>query len=211
MVTTVGSERQRESEAKTVKRMYLLQWQVRNLLRRTTDISKGYLEKIGGKGIENRWLSTIEVYGFDQSNRCQVGVQLHINWLTYTVEVMVWGEEVRINKTVFADDLAPEVMNAIEIFNQAINAELLRTEWRVTYAVGVDVARVRRELGLSPARPLTWAGKVTKQSYPVAEFPELTVSLLIAESDEPVPESQEQRKYPHKEKDLFDRIKDAFG
>jgi hypothetical protein len=185
MVTTATYE---TKPTKTVKRMYLLQLQVRNLLSRTTDISQDYLDKISGTGIANQWLRAIMVYGFDARNRAQVGLELEINWLTHTVELVVWGDEVTINKTVYADDCAPEVMNAVVVFNQAVNAECLTTRWRVSYAAGVDVARVRRELGLEPAPPITWAGNVSTQSFGVSELPELKVRLLIAESDELVPE-----------------------
>jgi hypothetical protein len=201
MVTAVGSE---TKPTKTVKRSYLLQWQVRNLLSRTTVISQDYLEKIGGTGIANKWFRAVKVHGFDATNRCHVGLEFEINWLTHTIEVVVWGDEVTINKTVFTDDLAPEVGNAIQIFNQAVNAECLRTAWRVSYAPGVDVGRIRKELGLVDAPPIAWAGKVSQQTSQVAELPELKVRLLIAESDELVPESL-------KEKGLYDRIKEAFG
>jgi hypothetical protein len=209
MVTAVGPE---TKNTKTVKRSYLLQWQVRNLLSRTTDISQDYLEKIGGTGIANRWLRAIYVHGFDASNRCHVGLELEINWLTHTIEVVVWGEEVTVNKTVFTDDCAPEVSNAIAVFNQAVNAECLRTAWRVSYAPGVDVARVRRELGLQDAPLITWAGNVSKQSFGVSELPEVKVHLLIAESDELVPKnSRKAAEGGLRDKDLFDRIKEAFG
>jgi hypothetical protein len=82
MVTVSGSEQQAYSEAnttKSVKRMYLLQLQVRNLLSRTTVISPDYLERIVNKGIANQWLRTIKVHGFDESNRCHVGLELEIN------------------------------------------------------------------------------------------------------------------------------------
>jgi hypothetical protein len=208
----VTAERSETKPTKTVKRMYLLQWQVRNLLSRTSaDISKDCRDKLTGKGIASQWIRKIGVYGLDGTKRGQIGLELEIDWVTHTIQVVVFGEEVRINKTVFTDDLAPEVGNAIEIFNQAINAELLRTEWQVFYAAGVDVARVDRELGLSSVPPITWAGKVSTQSFGITEMPELKVSLLIAESDELGPKSQEERKYPHKEKDLFERMKDAIG
>jgi hypothetical protein len=196
---------------KTVKRSYLLLLQVRNLLSRTTDISQDDLGKIVDKGISNRWLCAVKVHGFDQSNRCHVGLELEINWLTHTIELVVWGEEVTINKTVFTDECAPEVLNAVSVFNQAVNAECLTPKWRVSYAEGVDVEQVRRELGLAAAPPITWAGKVSTESSQVAELPELKVCLLIAESDELVPEPGKQEK---KEEEylnsLLERINKAF-
>jgi hypothetical protein len=216
MVTTVGSEGQTTSKTKstkTAKRMYLLQLQVRNLLSRTTDISKDYLEKIGGKGIGNQWLRKVSVHGFDGANRCHVGLELEINWIKHTIELAVWGEEVTFKKTVFADDCAPEVMNAIEVFNQAMIEQCLTSEWRVHYAPGVDVERVRQELGLHPASPITWAGKVSAQSFGVSELRELKVRLLIAESDELVPVTSRQKMPGEKPaaESLFERIKQAFG
>jgi hypothetical protein len=169
---------------KTVKRPYLLQLQVRNLLSRTTAISQDSLKKIVDKGIGNRWLRKVSVYGFDMCNRGHIGLELEIDWVTHTLALALVGEEVTINKTKFMDDCAPEVTNAIEVFIQAVNAEYLRTEWRVFYSKGVDRARVDRELGLQDAAPIAWAGTVLQQSFGVSELKELKVHLLIAEIDE---------------------------
>jgi hypothetical protein len=182
MVTATQS-----NTTKTYKRPWLLQWQVRNLLARTTDISEDYLKKILDKGIANRWLRTVKVHGFDATNRCHIGLELEINWHTHTLELVFWGDEVTVNKTKFREGFAPEMWNAVEVLNQAVNAECLRAEWRVSYAEGVDEERVDRELGLKNALPITWAGKVFQQASGISEMPELKVILLIAESDERVP------------------------
>ena len=217
MVTATTSE---AKPTKTVKRIYLLQLQVRNLLARTTDISPDKLEKIADSGIANRWLRAVKVYGFDARNRAQCGLELEINWLTHTLEVVVWGEKVMVNKTVFRDDCAPELINAIVVFNQAVNAECLRTAWRVSYAEGVDVARVKQELALVDAAPLIWAGKVSQQAFGVSELPEMKVRLLIAETDELMPEEGQMSPQAGRQEkpagnsatdSLFDRIKQALG
>jgi hypothetical protein len=67
----------------------------------------------------------------------------------------------------------------------------------MSHPFGVDVERIRRELGFGAAVPLTWAGKVEKKDYPIAELPEFTVTFLEATPNEP--------------QGLFDRIKEAFG
>jgi hypothetical protein len=100
--------------------------------------------------------------------------------------VLLVGDDIAIDRTVYSDDVAPEVINGIAVLNQAVNAECLHTEWRITYPKGVDVARIRRELGLAPAPPLQWAGKVEKRTSSVPELPELTVTFLQAVSDVPV-------------------------
>jgi hypothetical protein len=192
---------------RTAKRAYLVQCQVRNLFSRTTVIEKDYLDKLVGRGIGNRWLSTVMVHGFDATNRCHCGIELHIDWLRYTIEVAVWGEEVRINQTVFAqENVAPEVLNAIEVFTQIVKAEDLRTEWRVRCAEGVDVELVFRELGLVRAPAITWAGKVSSQAAKVTELPELTVRLLIAEIADLVPVAQQKSL-----ESLFKRLREHLG
>jgi hypothetical protein len=188
MVTT--AERTEAVQIRTAKRAYLLQWQARNMVRRTTVIEDDSLERIG-RGITNRWFSEVSVYGFDDTNRCHCGIELEINWLRYTIEVAVWGEEVRINQTVWAsEEVAPEVVNGIEVFTQIVNSEALRTEWQCRVTQGVDVEMVCRELRMQRAPAITWAGKVSTQSAKVAEMPELTVRLLIAESTDLVPVSK---------------------
>jgi hypothetical protein len=196
----------------TKKRSYLVQLQIRNLLSRTTDISQDDLAKLVDLGIGNQWLDAVKVHGFDQRNRCQAGLELEINWVRHQIEVAVWGEKVTVKKTVWTEDVAPEVRNAVEVLNQAVNAELLRTAWRVHIAPGVDRERVRRELGLQDAPPITWAGTVQEQAFGVSELRELKVRLLIAESDELVPEvsGQQQMEEPLS-KTLFERLTQVFG
>jgi hypothetical protein len=214
MVTAVGAEGQTTAQSmstKTVKRPYLLQVQVRNLFSRTTKIKRGRLNKLVSKGIGNQWLRNIGVYGLDDANHCHCGLEIEINWTAHTIQLVAWGDNVQINKTVFMDDCAPEVDNAIEVFNQAVIEQCLWTERRVRLAPGVNKAHVQRELGLEDAPALTWAGNVEKQSFGVKELPELTVSLLFAESAELVTKPQTEREYPHNGKTLFDLVKDAFG
>jgi hypothetical protein len=206
-------------KTKTVNRKYLLQWQVRNMLCRTTVIGEDYLEKID-KGLTNQWFRAVKVHGFDATNRCHAGLECVINWLTHSIEVVVWGAEARINETVWAEDCAPELINAVTIFNQAANAQCLTTKWRAFCEPGVDVEMVCRELGLVPAPAITWAGKVSQQASQVAELPELTVRLLFAESDELAPppanpakpEDGSQAKPGEKPspESLFERIKQVL-
>jgi hypothetical protein len=199
MVTATRTETKHTT---TVKRSWLLQWQVRNLLSRTTDISQDTLTKID-TALTHQWIQMIGVYGLDSKGRCHVGLELSIDWVTHTFHLLVTGDEVTIDRTVFSpDDLAPEVHNGITVFNQAVNAECLHPLCRFTYATGAPVEHVRRVLGFVPAAPLSWAGRVEKKNYPVPELPELTVSFKQA-----IPEEVGLSR----DKALFDRIKEAFG
>jgi hypothetical protein len=195
----VTATQAKTKQTTTVPRFWLCQVQVRNLLCRTTDISQSCLDKIAGIGLTNQWIQTIGVYGFDGSGRCRVGLKLTIDFATHTLYVLVEGAEVTIERTVYPDNLAPEVVNGITVFNQAVIEECLRTDWRVSYCKGVDREHARRELGLAPAAPLQWAGKkVEQQAFTVREVPELTVVFMQA-----IPEEG-------KKKGVFDQIKEAL-
>jgi hypothetical protein len=187
------------SATTTVSCSWLLQVQVRNLLARTTKTSQKWLTKMD-TALRLQWIQTIGVYGVDSSGCCHVGLEISIDWVTYNLRVLVVGDEVTIDQTVYVDDLAPEVINGIAVFNQAVNAECLGTKWQITYAAGVDVARIRRELGFVPAAPLQWVGKVEQQTFTVPELPELRVTFMQA-----IPQDA------GKDKGLFDRIAEAFG
>jgi hypothetical protein len=178
----VTAERAETKTAKTMNRSYLIQMQVRNLLSRTTDTSQETLTKID-MTITYQWLQTIGVYGLDSSGRCHVGMELHIDWLTHTIRVLLVGDEVTIDRTVYSNDVAPEVINGISVFNQATNAECLRAECRVSYSAGVDLEHIGRVLGFVTRPPLQWAGNVEKKHFPVPELPELTVTFLQAVQD----------------------------
>jgi hypothetical protein len=194
MVTATGAK-----PAKTINRSYLIQVQVRNLLVRTKATSQETLTKID-TAIACQWIHTIGVYGLDSSNHCHVGLELHIDWLTHTIRVLLAGDDVTIDRTVYVEDVAPEVINGISVFNQAVNAECLRAVCRVSYSPGVDLEHIRRVLGFVTRPALQWAGKVEQKAFPVPELPELSVTFLQAIPDEPC-----------NDKGLFDRIKDAFG
>jgi hypothetical protein len=141
-----------------------------------------------------------------------VGLKLTIDWHRYSLQVELWGETVSVNKTIFVEDnLAPEVLNGIIVFNQAVMEQRLKTDWRVAYPKDLDRERINRELGFVPSLPLTWVGKIRKQDFPVAEFPELTVTFYEAVPEEVRAESPESLPEKDDEKGLFDRIKDAFG
>jgi hypothetical protein len=150
MVTTAGPE---PKPTTTVKRSYLLHWQVRNLLARTTQISQETLAKID-TALTNRWIHKIGVYGLDDSGRCHVGLELRINWGTHMVQLLLAGDNVSIDRKIFSpDDLAPEVHNAICVFNQAVNAECLRTKVRLSHPHMLRWSGLGRSWGLSPSRP----------------------------------------------------------
>jgi hypothetical protein len=199
----VTAERAETKTAKTMNRSYLIQLQVRNLLARTGETSQEWLAKID-IALALQWVETIGVYGLDSSGRCHVGMELQIDWVTHNLRVLLVGDDIAIDRTVYSDDVAPEVINGIAVFNQAVNAECLRTKWRLTHPAGVDMVRIRKELGLVLAAPLQWAGDVEKKHFPVPELPELTVTFLQAVQDCRLSEVEH-------EKGLFDRIKATFG
>jgi hypothetical protein len=175
MVTATRSE----TTQTTVPRLWLCQVQARSLLSRTTDIGEDCLEKIGN-GLTHHWLWKIGVYGLDTKNRVHAWLELWIDWVTHTQYVLAVDSEVTIDRSVYPDNLVPEVQNGIRVFNQAVIEEGLQTEWRVFYCKGVDEARVDRELGLETAAPLQLAGKVKVQACKVGEVPELRVVFLRA-------------------------------
>jgi hypothetical protein len=72
MVTAHGSETKTTT---TVNGSYLLKWQVRNLLSRTTDTSQEWLGKMD-TALTLHWIETIGVYGLDSNGRCHVGMEL---------------------------------------------------------------------------------------------------------------------------------------
>jgi hypothetical protein len=85
----VTAERAETQQTTTVPRRWLLTVQVRNLLARTTVISQNTLEKFD-KGLRNQWIQTIGVYGLDRRNRCRVGLELTIDWHTYSLQVVLF-------------------------------------------------------------------------------------------------------------------------
>jgi hypothetical protein len=192
MVTAVKSETQ---QTITVPRSWIIIVQARHLLYQTTDISQNQLGKID-RALRNQWIELIGVYGLDSANRCHVGLELSINWETYKMQIRLSGETVTVKKTFFADDnLIPVLDNCIRVFNNAVLEAGLRTEWFLTYPESFERERINQNLGFHPST-LTWAGKISKQVFSVAEFPELSVTFSVAV---PEPEKdEEQRRFDQK-------------
>jgi hypothetical protein len=176
----VTAEKAEPKPTKSVPRFWLLNVQVRNVLSKTTKISQDSLQSID-KGLSNQWIETIAVHGLDDNDRCRVGLELRINWVTHGMQVLLTGGEVSLDRTLYTDeDLAHEVVNAVAVFNLAVHALCLRTKWCVRYPKNLDRERINQALGFSPSPPVQWAGKVVKQLSPVPELPELTITMLAA-------------------------------
>jgi hypothetical protein len=82
----------------------------------------------------------------------------------------------------------------------------------VSYPKDLDREHINRELGFVAAAPLIWVGNIRKQSFQVAELPELTLTFYEAVPEEVRDESPESlpEKDELKDKGLFGRIKEAF-
>jgi hypothetical protein len=152
------------------KRSLPVQLHVLNLLSRIIGINKESQEAIN-KGIAKQWIRSIGVYGLDDKNHCHVGLILILNWTVYTIRVWVVEDREAIDETVSTeDDVSPAVANAVivnatQVFNQAVDAGHLRIEWYCRYEQGLDPLAIDKELGLNFVLPQ------------VSELPEVKVSL----------------------------------
>ena len=167
----------------TYIRLELIKMQLKIILRRTTDISKETLENSIEKGITNRWIKEISIYGLDNNSLCRAQLDLEIDWNEYNLQVSMGRARVHIADGFLSEDGAlPDVDEAIKVFQKYVEHYSLTTKWTVTYRAGVDRQKVNDILGFIPAEPLKWAkGKKPLWAANIEELPEVKLGLYFVE------------------------------
>lgn len=133
------------------------------------------------KGIEKRWICSVQVHGVDSIGLCRARIQLAVDWSEHGAK-LVSGRATVLVDSRWTDETAVEVQEAVELFQEYVSAKSLTSRWTVTYSPGVDGAFANRELGFSPAKPINWASPPQSVNFEVPELSELTVSCdLVVE------------------------------
>jgi pimeloyl-ACP methyl ester carboxylesterase len=157
MTTLRASEARAAAVQQTRLRALVLQ--IEFVLRHTTYL-EFWLPQMA-HGLENRWLTTFDIYGLEPNQRARALLRLDIDWDTHDAE--------RRNGqflVTFATHKQPEGKTSLVAatagwFRDVVSDRQLQTQCRVwlTDQVKEDRklrARVHRELDLRPARPIRW-------------------------------------------------------
>lgn len=152
---------QTKAKTFTFARMQLLTMQVRIALRRATGIAPHELASVE-KGVQNKWITRVSIFGLDARNLCKAELSLEIDWLRHEVHISQGRGMVATDA--WGGDTAIELQEALTVFTDFVAESKLSSSWVVTYSSNVDVNMVDRELGFSRVNFPKWASSPDAQS-----------------------------------------------
>lgn len=167
---------------KTYARTDLLIMQVEIALRRTTDIDKTRLKEVFERGLREKMIGEIGIYGVDDQEYCHAQIKIEIDWKRHQFHIREGRGDVTIDSR-WVEGTSIEIDVATRNFSKWVNDRNLRTFWYVTYVSGVDRSEANAMLGLRPADPVKWKGKMHSDSFQVDELDELGVGLCAVDDD----------------------------
>ena len=167
----------------TYIRLELIKMQLKIALRRTTSISSQTLDNSIDKGLTNRWIKKITIYGIDNKSLCRAQLELEIDWNEYDLQISMGKVKVFVDQGLQSNDGSlPDLDEAIKLFNRFVSEYSLSTKWVVTYRKDLDRDNINSLLGFVRAESLTWAkSKNPSWSTTLEELPEVKIGLYFVE------------------------------
>ena len=166
----------------TFTRFSLMSFQIRTVLRRTTNIEDRMLNKLI-LGAEKRWIKKYSIYAFDNKKLCKGELNFEIDWNEYNYQISIGKTTVSIDRK-NKKNVIIEVDEAVRAFNDFVRELKLNTEYRVVYSDFVYndlelLESVREKLSLAAADKIKWAKKHTGKKYILQELPECSIGLYL--------------------------------
>lgn len=163
----------------TWARIDLIITQVRITLRRTTNIDETTLKKIFERGLREKMIGEVNIYGVDDQEFCHAEIRIMVDWEKHQFHIQEGRDDVTIDDSKWIEGTSVEIGEFIRGFNKHVRKKSLRPFWRVAYAPGVDVSRARKILGLTPADPVKWKGKKDGLLARIDELDEMAVEFYV--------------------------------
>jgi len=173
------------SKTTTWTRIEAIKIQVGSVLRHTTELSIEVIQESILKGIENKWISQVHVYGLDSENLCKAQLSIKIDWDKHDVQIArgnatIFIKEKDIGRT-WIDNTAIEVMDSISLFKDYASEYSLKTKCHTVYAPTVNREEANRILNLVPAKPIQWKDKADGFEFEIPEIKELRVGFYCVD------------------------------
>lgn len=174
------------TRTKTVTETYartdLLIMQVEIALRRTVDIGETTLKKVFERGLREKMLRKIDIYGVDDQGYCHAQIRIEIDWEKHQFHIQEGREDVTIDSQ-WVKGTSIEIDVFTRNFSKWVNERDLETFWHVSYVPGVNRSEANAMLGLRSADPVKWKGKKCSSSLQVDGLDELCVGLYVVDDD----------------------------
>lgn len=128
------------------------------------------------KGVDQRWISEISVYGLDRNGECHAELFIKIDWSRNALHMSAGRDTVQVDAG-WQGGISTEVDLALGKFELFIRELGLRKVVHTRYGPGVDRAMANRQLGFTPATPVRWRGGTFGTVMSIPELDEVTVGV----------------------------------
>ncbi len=170
------------TSTKTFLRIEALKLQIRIALRRAMRPGSLTQQSLNGimKGVDKQYIGWLRIYGFDYHGNARCELSLRIDWYRYQLHIGAGRTTIEIDDR-WPDQTAIELNETLELFNDFVRNNGLRTEWHVAYRAGLprSAAVINRELGFSAAKPVTWAAGKEGFKHIIPELDEMSVEFWM--------------------------------
>ncbi|MFI8592679.1 hypothetical protein [Dietzia maris] len=162
-------------------RLSAIKFQVGVALKRGANIGDRSLENIK-RGLEERWIEWVYLYGLNEDGKCCAQAALHIDWNRHQLEISLGNVNITPSSS-WRDNAAPEVQESIGEFVDFCALHSLQRTWRVEYSDlgNRKEAYVDRELGFSDAKPIQWHGEPYQLEFRIREIDEMSGWVKFSE------------------------------
>jgi hypothetical protein len=175
----------------TYARTALIKQNVGEILRQAASADESTIARLSiALDPEKCWVKTFQVLGFDRATGyCRAELRLNIDWEAHRVFLFNGQQDVVIDLDQWANGVSPLIRQAIDIFNDVVEASGLTPEWRVIYSDWVSgnpslLETVQNTLGTRPVPNEQWQYRPEGLPETALQGLEETSVQLFFESDE---------------------------
>lgn len=162
----------------TYTRLALIELQISRILGRA-GASRSYQDSIL-KGVRNKWIAEISLYGMKYSGLCSAELYVRIDWQRNTLHISAGKDSISLDPS-WHDGVSVEVEKTLALFVEFVSSEHLNVIIRTRYAPGVDRAYANRILGFESAEPVRWASGSIGTAMTIPELDEFTIGLNLSQ------------------------------
>jgi hypothetical protein len=130
------------------------------------------------RGVTNKWIAEISLYGMNGSSRCAAELFVKIDWQRNAIHMAAGKHSISLDSS-WQSGVSVEVEKTLALFLEFVASEHLSVKIYTRYAPGVDRAHANRVLGFITAQPVTWVGGSIGTAMTIPELDEFTIGLNL--------------------------------
>lgn len=166
------------THTETYTRMELIKLQVERVLVRSAFSATDVAAII--RGVENRWITEISIYGLDADGDCHAELFVKIDWSRNALHMAAGRDTVHVEDTGWPDGVSTEIDLALRKFEMFAGELDLRRIFHVRYGAGTDRDETNRRLGFQRAKRVRWRDGTVGTVMSIPELDEVSVGINAA-------------------------------